>query len=319
MPRPGLLIALLCCLLPQACAHPTPGPSPLPGFQGALLYRVALGSALQRQQLTLAASLHAMFSHPVKVASVEVVNRGIWVTPRDSSIRAELQPALVKAMGDAYQVRSTRGKNLLVTRSKAGRKRVSAALLQETAAAVSERLASVAPGHKVSTRGGRSLQINLTSAKQVHPVRQLLGQRGDLSLHLVETGTSAHAARTRFQQRVAGRFVLQRQPALMAKQLDGARLERGDDTKTTSLTLDLTEAGKSRLVEVSEAYGGRKLAVLLDGEVLATTLLTDPPKDPASLTGRLRGRVTEARLERLSRILESALLHGPLPAALTEL
>lgn len=312
-------LALLCCLLPLACARPTPATAnrPQPGFKGALTYRLDLNEALRRQQLTLAATLHAMFSHPVTVAAVELVERGIWVTPRDSSVRAELQPALIEAMGDAYEVRGTSGKSLLVRRTRHNRKLVVRALIRETTLAVRERLAAVAPGCKVTFK--RHLSIQLKRPDQSRDVRQLLGQRGDLSLHLVEPGAAARGTITRFQHRVTGKWVLQRQPALTTSLIDGASLQRGQSSGTTNLTLDLTPAGKERLAEVAAAYGGRKLAVVLDGEVLTAPLLKDPPDDLSAITGKLRGRSSEARLERLSRVLQSALLHGPLPARLREI
>jgi SecD/SecF fusion protein len=251
------------------------------------------------------------------VAAVELVDRGIWVTPRDSSVRAELQPALIEAMGDAYEVRGTSAKSLLVRRTRRNRKLAVRALKRETTVAVRQRLAAVAPGCKVTIK--RNLSIQLKRPDQARDVRQLLGQRGDLSMHLVEPGSAALAAMTRFQHRVAGKWVLQRQPALTTDLIDGARLQRGQKSGTTNLTLDLTPAGKERLAEVAAAYGGRKLAVVLDGKVLTAPLLKDPPDDPTAITGKLRGRPSEARLERLSRVLESALLHGPLPARLKEI
>lgn len=318
MRRPALLFVFAACLALHACAGTSPSPAhrPLPGFKLALKYRVDLDAALGRQQLTLAATLYAMFSHPVEVAAVQVVDRGIWVTPRDSDVRAELLPALKQAMGSAYQVHLTRGKSLLVRRTGPARKRASLALINETAAAVRERLSGVAPGCKVTIHG-RKLMIHLTAAKQARPVRQLLGQRGDLSLHLVEPGTSRRAARTRFQLRVAGGHVLQRQPALSTSLVDGASIQQGNKGGE-NLTLLLTPSGKERLAEVAAAYGGRKLAVLLDDAVLAVAPLEDPPKSPDAISARLRGSTTEARLQRLQRILESALLYGPLPARLLE-
>jgi len=316
--RPAILTTLFASLILQACsgASPSPAPRPLPGFKLALSYRVDLAAALGRQQLTLAATLHGMFSHPVEVAAVQVVDRGIWVTARDATVHAELLPALKQAMGNAYQVHLTKGKSLLVRRTGPARKRAARALIKETATAVRERLADVAPGSKVTIHG-RKLRVHLTGTDQVRDVRQLLAQRGDLSVHLVEPGAASRAARTRFQLRVVGRHVLQRQPAITATLVDGAQIQQSDGG-IKILTLLLTPTGKERLAEVAAAYGGRKLAVLLDGAVLAISSLTDPPENTDAIAARLRGSLSEARMQRLQKILESALLHGPLPAKLSE-
>ncbi len=315
MPR-ALLITLALASLTGCPAAPR-GPATPAGFQATLSYRVDIGRAMQRQLLTLAAQLHQMLSQPVHLASVEVVERGIWVTPRNEEVRAELRPALVEAVGEAFLVRQTSGKNLMVKRTRKGAARAADALMKATVAAADQRLAAVASGHKVVRHGSWTVLVHLAKSSDARAARQVLGQRGALSLHLVDRGEYGKAARLPFHLMRTGSKVLQRRPVLGGDQVEGAGVTGGGKQRGVTLTLDLSTRGAGRLVQAAESYAGTPLALLLDGRVLAIQPLLDPPPDEGKiLTVKLNRRLKPAAVERLSRVLESAVLNGPLPARL---
>ncbi len=313
-----LLTILLIPLLLAACPAAPPAPRTPAGFQASLRYEVDVDRALHRQLLSLAATLHQMLSHPVRVATVEVVDRGIWVTPRNEEVRAELRPALVEAVGDAFLVRQTSGMNLMVKRTRTGRERTVSALVQATAAAVRERLANIAPASKVTVTGRKQMAVHIKKGSAARAVRQVLGQRGALSLHLVDRGDWSKSARLPFQLMKQSGRVLQRQPCLSGELVQRVRLERSGGGATV-MTLEFTGKGAARLTEAAQSYGDIPLAVLLDGQVLAAPALKDPPDDEGkTLVVPLDRSMIEAKVESLSQVLESAVLNGPLPARLVE-
>lgn len=108
----------------------------------------------------------------------------------------------------------------------------------------------------------------------------------------------------------AALFLVDRRATVEGESVRGAEAHIDRATGTAELRLTLDDGGAARLGSFGERHPGAKIAVVLDGELLATPMLAAPRDGRVAIP--LDGPITVEALDDLVRLLES----GPLPARL---
>ena len=167
----------------------------------------------------------------------------------------------------------------------------------------------------IQQQGEDRIVLQLPGVQNPEEVKNLLGKTAKMTFHLVDEETSlADAQRgkipqssVRMSNKEGGYIIIKRAVSVGGDQLESAKLAY-DENRQPVVSFAFKNQGARRFAETTRDNIGRRLAIVLDGEVISAPVIKSEIKGP----GTISGNFTIESAEELALLLRSGALPAPL-------
>lgn len=168
----------------------------------------------------------------------------------------------------------------------------------------------------IQQQGEDRIVLQLPGVQNPQEVKDLLGKTAKMSFHLVDEETSfADAKRGKIPQSSmvvpdenGGTIIVKRAVVVGGDQLESAKVSY-DENRQPAVSFSFKKIGARRFGDATKQNVGRRLAIVLDGEVISAPVINSPITGGQ---GQITGNFTVESAGELALLLRSGALPAPL-------